>query len=284
MAYHANSVAPKSIEETIGHIAWTFAQSFTQSTPIQGLEPLVQLAGGDRGAAMQRFLANEARSMIPLSGGLGVLSNAISSTQKDIYNDWRTYLINRLPGVNTMLPEQIDPWTGQPVRDIDDPMLRILSALSPIKFSGGQEEWREWLLSTGFNQTSMLRRDSSGEYEFSPTERETIMKYVGEQELWREIDAIKDNKDYNAFLDDLRNHRNSGKDSDKVDLPPQTGPVYEKIRKILKAGLERAEQKALANGDIPVDTILGAKLAKKYLRYGNIQQAIEVQQETLNLQ
>lgn len=284
MAYHANSVAPKSIEETIGHIAWTFAQSFTQSTPIQGLEPLVQLAGGDRGAAMQRFLANEARSMIPMSGGLGVLSNAISSTQKDIYNDWRTYLANRLPGVNTLLPEQIDPWTGDPVRNIDDPMLRILSALSPIKVSGGQEEWRQWLLSTGFNQTSMLRRDSSGEYEFSPTERETIMKYVGEQELWREVDAIKGNKDYNDFLDDLRNHRNSGKDSDKVDLPPQTGPVYEKLRKILKTGLERAEQKALANGDIPVDTILGAKLAKKYLRFGNIQKAIEVQQDTLNQQ
>ena len=183
-----------------------------------------------------------------------------------------------------MLPEQIDPWTGDSIRDIDNPMLRILNALSPIKVSGEKEDWRQWLLSTGFNQTSMLRKDSSGEYEFSPTERETIMKYVGEQELWREIDKIKDNPEYNAFLDDLRNHRNSGKDSNVVDLPPGTGPVYDKIRKILKQGLERAEQKALRNGDIPVDTILGAKLAKKYLRFGNIQEAINVQQETLQQQ
>ena len=284
MAYHANHIGPKAIEDTMGQIAWTFAQSFTQSTPIQGLEPLVQLAGGDRGAALQRFIANETRSMIPMSGALGATANAVSIAQKDIYNDWRTYLINRLPGVNTLLPEQIDPWTGDSVRDIDDPMLRIVNALSPIKVSGEKEEWRQWLLSTGFNQTSMLRKDSSGEYEFSPTERETIMKYVGEQELWREIDKIKDNPEYNAFLDDLRNHRNSGKDSNVVDLPPQTGPVYDKIRKILKQGLERAEQKALRNGDIPVDTILGAKLAKKYLRFGNIQEAINVQQETLQQQ
>ena len=284
MAYHANSIAPKAIEETAGHIMWTFAQSFTGNTPIGGLEPLVQLAGGDRGAAMQRFLANEARSMIPLSGAMGVTANAVSSSQKDIYNDWRTYLINRLPGVNTLLPDQIDVWTGKPIREIDDPMLRIINALSPIKVNGDGEEWRQWLLSTGFNKTSMLRKDSSGEYEFTPQERETIMKYVGEQELWRDVERISKDPEYNNFLDDLRNHRKSGKDSQEIDLPEQTGPVYEELRKVLKRGLERAEQKALANGDIPVDTILGAKLAKKYLRYGNIQKAIQVQQETLNQQ
>ena len=50
--------------------------------------------------------------MIPMSGALGATANAVSIAQKDIYNDWRTYLMNRLPGVNTLLPEQIDPWTG----------------------------------------------------------------------------------------------------------------------------------------------------------------------------
>tara|TARA_R100000084_G_scaffold39122_2_gene15864 strand:+ start:4 stop:2142 length:2139 start_codon:yes stop_codon:yes gene_type:complete len=286
LAYHANSVAPKAIEETIGQIAWTFAQSFTQSTPIQGLEPLVQLAGGDRGAAVQRYIANEARSMIPMSGALGVTANAVSIAQKDIYNDWRTYLINRLPGVNALLPEQIDPWTGNPVRDIDNPMLRIMNALSPIKISGEQEDWREWLLSTGFNQTTMLRKDSSGEYEYSPQEREIVMKYLGEQQLWKRI-ASKEfmgNESYNAFLEDLRNHRNSGKDSKTVDLPPQTGPVYSALRKLLKDGLARAELKALNNGDIPIDTILGAKIAKEYLRFGRIEDAIKAQQKTLNQQ
>jgi hypothetical protein len=284
IAYHANHIGPKAIENTMGQIAWTFAQSFTANTPIEGLNPLVQLAGGDQGAAVQRYIANETRSMIPMSGALGVTANAVSIAQKDIYNDWRTYLFNRLPGVNTLLPEQIDPWTGDAIRDIDNPMLRIINALSPIKVSGEQEEWRQWLLSTGFNATSILRKDSSNSYEFSPTERETILKYVGEQELWREVDKIKGNPEYNAFLDDLRNHRNSGNDSDVINLPPKTGPVYDKLRTILKQGLERAENKAIRNGDIPIDTILGAKLAKKYLRFGNIQEAIKVQQETLQQQ
>jgi len=283
MAYHANSISPKVIEDTIGQITWTFAQSFTGNTPLGGLESLVQLAGGDRGAAMQRFIANEARSMVPLSGGLGVTANAISSTQKDIYNDWRTYLMNRLPGVNAMLPEQIDVWTGNAIREFE-PMLRIINALSPIKVSTATEEWRQWLLSTGFNGTSMLRKDSSGEYEFTPEEREVIMGYVGKQELWREIEKISKRDDYNQFLDDLRNHRKSGKDSRDVDLPEQTGPVYTHIRKILRQGLERAEQQALRDEVFPIDTVLGAKLAKKYLKYGNVQQAIQAQQDTLNLQ
>ena len=163
-------------------------------------------------------------------------------------------------------------------------MLRIINALSPIKVSGGKEEWREWLLSTGFNGTSMLRKDSSGSYEFSPQEREIIMGYVGEQDLWKEVEAISKDKSYNVFLDDLRAQRSSGTENRQNALPEQTGPVYDALRKVLKRGLERAEQKALANGDIPVDTILGAKLARKYLKFGNIQEAINVQQSTTNQQ
>jgi hypothetical protein len=284
MALHANSISPKSIEDTMGQIAWTFAQSFTASTPIEGLDPLVKLVGGDRGAAVQRYIANEMRSMVPLSGLAGVTANAISSTQKDIYNDWRAYLMNRLPGVNTLLPEQIDPWTGDPIRDIEDPMLRIINAVTPVKVSAGKEEWRQWLLSTGFNDTVMLNKDSSNSYKYSSTERAAVMKYFKEQQLWRKVEKMSKNPKYKMELDILRNHRNSGKDSKVVELPTGTGEIYTELSKILSQGKERAEQKALANGDIPIDTILGARLAKKYLRFGNTQKAINVQQETLQQQ
>ena len=41
-----------------------------------------------------------------------------------------------------MLPDQIDIWTGNPVNDIDNPYLRALNALSPVKVSGTNEPWR----------------------------------------------------------------------------------------------------------------------------------------------
>lgn len=67
---------------------------------------------------------------------MGVLSQAITSSQKDIHGDMMEYLMNRLPIASSMLPEQIDFWTGQPLNDIDNPVLRILNSVSPMKFSG----------------------------------------------------------------------------------------------------------------------------------------------------
>ena len=283
-AYHARDIGQKSIEDKFGQLAWTFAQSFTGATPISGLEPLVQLVGGDGGAAVQRFIANETRSMVPMSGAMSVLANAVSISQKDIYNDWRTYLMNRLPGVNTLLPEQIDIWTGNPIREIDNPMLRIMNALSPIKVSEGPEEWRQWLLNSGFNGTHMLRKDSTGAYDLSPEERETIMKYVGEQELWREVEKISKDPQYNFFLDELREGRNEefnrqmrGEITRNQFLPEQTGPVYARLNKLVKQAQEKAERKALENGDIPIDSIYGALLSRKYLKHGNVQAALEEQ-------
>jgi hypothetical protein len=110
------------------------------------------------------------------------------------------------------------------------------------------------------------------------------MKYFKEQQLWRKVEKMSKNPKYKMELDILRNHRNSGKDSKVVELPTGTGEIYTELSKILSQGKERAEQKALANGDIPIDTILGARLAKKYLRFGNTQKAINVQQETLQQQ
>ena len=283
-AYHARDIGQKSIEDKFGQLAWTFAQSFTGATPISGLEPLVQLVGGDGGAAVQRFIANETRSMVPMSGAMSVLANAVSISQKDIYNDWRTYLMNRLPGVNTLLPEQIDIWTGNPIREIDNPMLRIMNALSPIKVSEGPEEWRQWLLNSGFNGTHMLRKDSTGAYDLSPEERETIMKYVGEQELWREVEKISKDPQYNFFLDELREGRNEefnrqmrGEITRNQFLPEQTGPVYARLNKLVKQAQEKAERMALENGDIPIDSIYGALLSRKYLKHGNVQAALEEQ-------
>ena len=280
-AYHARDIGSKSIQDKFDQLAWTFAQSFTGATPISGLEPLVQLVGGDRGAALQRFIANETRSMVPMSGAMSVLANSVSTAQRDIYNDWRTYLMNRLPGVNTLLPEQIDVWTGNPIREIDNPMLRIMNALSPIKVSEGPEEWRQWLLNSGFNGTHMLRKDSTGAYELSPEEREIIMKYVGEQELWKEVETMSTDDKYNLFLDELREGRNQefnsqmrGEITKNQFLPEQVGPVYERLNKLVKQAQERAERKALENGDIPRDSIYGALLSRKYLKYGNVQRAL----------
>ena len=132
-----------------------------------------------------RLAANEFRTMVPMSGAVGVFANAISSSQKDIHDDIMGYVANRVPGFNTLLPERIDVWTGKPINDIDNPWLRALNAFNPVPISDGGEPWRQWLLRSGWDGMRMLRKDSTGKYEYTPAEREELYKIMGKMGLWK---------------------------------------------------------------------------------------------------
>lgn len=284
IAYHQRDISESALESWHGKMLFTIAESFVSSTPLSGLDTLVALANpsSDGSAAWSRFMANEVRSYIPSSGLLGVGANLISSTQKDIYDDFYGYLANRLPGVNTMLPEQIDYWTGDPVKEYTDPMLRIFNALSPIKVSEGEEPWRKWLLESGFNSTEAFSKDSTGAIDFTPEQRQVIAKYVGEQQLWKKIEKMSTNDRYNRELEDLRAHRQSGMDSDEIKLKESNLSVYRELRRIVKQAVSVAELKALQNGDINLDTVEGSYIANQYLKMGDIEGAVRIQQKYLN--
>ena len=131
-AFHANDISPEKSGEIMDRLAWTLSATFLDKTYLKGLEPLIKIANGDE-TALNRAGANFARSFIPAAGFLGVGANLVSSSQKDIYKDMMGYIKNRIPVVNTTLPEQIDFWTGKALNDIDNPILRALNAISPIK-------------------------------------------------------------------------------------------------------------------------------------------------------
>ena len=138
------------------------------------------------------------------------MSNAITSTQKDINTDIIKYVQNKIPIASSFLPEQKDIWTGEPLNDIDNPWLRILNSLSPVKVSGTQEPWREWLLTTGWDGLSRLRKDSTGSYEYTEAERELIYEYIGEMQLYKKLIPLMKDPEYNKQTRLLRSHRAAG--------------------------------------------------------------------------
>jgi hypothetical protein len=115
LAYYQRDVGSTVTEDWVGKLGYTFSMTFANQTWLAGLEPLVAILNQETGAA-ERLLANQARSFIPQSGSLGVVAKAIDNSQKDIYKDFLGYIKNRLPGLNTTLPQQIDIYTGKPVK------------------------------------------------------------------------------------------------------------------------------------------------------------------------
>jgi len=287
MAYYAKDLNEPMIANWQGKLAWTLSASFLNETPLQGFEPLIAATNGDL-SGWNRLIANTTRAMLPLSGGAGVLANAISSSQKDLQGEVTEYLKNRLPGFNLLLPEQIDIWTGEPLNDVDHPFLRILNAISPVKVSGTAEPWRQWLQEIQWDGLSRLRKTSGGKYEYTPAEREYVYKKIGSYQLYKEIEKLMKVKKYRQQIEALRAHRSTDVDSknELIELKKNLLPIYQEINRIIRNAQKRAELELLADAKFRhiVETIQTQDHVDSQMKQGNIQGAGYLQKKNLEKQ
>ena len=252
-AFHANDISPEKSGEIMDRLAWTISATFLDKTYLKGLEPLIKIANGDE-TALNRAGANFARSFIPAAGFLGVGANLVSSSQKDIHKDMMGYIKNRIPVVNTTLPEQIDFWTGKALNDIDNPILRALNAISPIKISDDREDWRKWLQETGWDGHAMIRRDSSGKHEYTPEQREAIYRLIAKQNLAARIasDEFMNNKEFNRIIDEVKDLKKKGervydRDGNPIEYRVQLTSVHTAIEKLIREAKAQAEAELLSD-------------------------------------
>tara|TARA_B100000700_G_scaffold256615_1_gene289943 strand:- start:1833 stop:6068 length:4236 start_codon:yes stop_codon:yes gene_type:complete len=285
MSYYAKDLNEPVLASWQSKLSWTLAASFLNETPLQGFEPLIAATNGDL-SGWTRLIANTSRSFLPLSGGAGVLANAISSSQKDLEGEVREYIANRLPGFNHALPEQIDIWTGTPLNDIDNPFLRILNAMSPIKVSGTREPWRVWLQEIQYDGLSRLKKDSTGSYEYSAKEREVIYQYLGEMKLYKEIERIMKNPKYKEDIAALRVHRSTNADllNDRLSLKKKQLPVYQEINFVLRRAQQEAENRLLMEHPEIADVIRAQQEINYNMKKGNVERAGEIQKRDLETQ
>ncbi len=287
MARYATDIEKPFLEDWQAKLMWTLSASFLNETPLQGMEPLVAALNGDI-SAWNRLVANSARGWIPMSSALGVLSDAISETQKDISGEIHEYVMNRLPVLSGLLPNQVDFWTGQPLNQNQNLIGKALNAINPLKVNEGAEPWRIWLHRTGWSGHSKLNKDSTGSYTYSTKERELIMQFMGEDKLDKEIIKLMKSKKFNNQLDVLRNHRvkEEGLDDDRLKLKVMDLPVNQAISLLVRESQQRAEARLARDYPKIANIILLNRAAKAQMREGNVTGAIDIQkkeQETRQL-
>lgn len=270
LAYYSRDIGSTLTESFVDKLAWTISATFVNKSWTAGLEPVVAVANGDE-TAITRFLANEVRVAIPLSGALGVVSNAITSSQKDIYKDLVGYVMNKVPGFSSQLPEQIDIYTGKPLNDIDNPILRTLNAVNPVKISEGTEPWRQWLIDSGWDGVQMIRKDSTGNHEYTPQEREVLYRYIGEQQLWKQFDKLSKNKKYNDQLDRIRAMRVQGRPSEEIQAAQSE--VYSVMNDIMSQAQKAAELRMQQENEPMWRSIQESLTNKNLMKQGRIDDA-----------
>ena len=285
MSYYASDLNEPMLRNWQGKLVWTLSSSFLNETPLQGFEPLVAATNGDL-SGWNRLVANTSRAMLPLSGGAGVLANAIDGAQKDLDGEIQEYIANRLPFFKSNLPNQIDIWTGEPLNDVDHPFLRMLNAISPIKVSGTAEPWRQWLMEIQYDGLSRLRKDSSGSYEYTPREREYIYTKIGEQKLFKKIERIMKSSKYKKEIEWLRAHRSTDVDTrnEMVVLKKKLLPVYQEINKIIRDAQKVAEIQLLNERPDIAETISDQLLINQRMKQGDVPGAGVIQKKNLEKQ
>ena len=275
LGYYATDIGSELTEDLHHKISWTIAAGFTNKTFMSGLEPLVKLASGDT-TAMSRLMANEARAYVPLSGAAGVVAKAISSSQKDIHADMVGYVQNNIPGFNTALPERIDVWTGKPINDIDNPVLRFFNALNPVPVSDGIEPWRKWLLETGWDGMKLLRKTSDGKYDYTPEERTEVYKYMGRMDLYKKVEKLMKSPRIKHQLDAMRRLRASNQSYDFVTIKTEGLPVYDYLNNIVREAQILAEQQMNMKNPTISDKIKANTQIKHLVDQGKVSDAKKI--------
>jgi hypothetical protein len=282
LAYYAGDIDENLLENWESKLAWTIGATFLNETPLAGVEPLFDALNGNV-RAFNRLVSQSLSSWIPASGGLGVIANATDAAQKDINGEIISFIKNRIPGLKSTLPNQIDIWTGKPINDIDNPYLKALNALMPIQISGSNEDWRDFLKDIEYKGLSMLNMDSTGSYEWKPEDREIINTYIGEQELWKEVKRIMNRTDYQDQIKALKKLRNSNiqLNDNKIDLKTSLLPLHKDLNKVVRNALKIAEARYLREHPHIQTSINNAQQAKQRMEAGDVEGAAEIQKKDL---
>lgn len=178
--FNASRVDQAVTEDLFRKISYSISMNVANKTFLSGFEPLVSMLSGDEGA-WNRFLATQIDSAIPYTGARSLLSQAITPQLKDVENDIGQYLKNRnkfLFSGDEQLRDLVDVYTGEPIK-YQEPLTAAANALMPFfKSNGGTEPWRQWLLSTGWDNLQTLRVDRNTNQPLTVEQRSRINNWI----------------------------------------------------------------------------------------------------------
>jgi hypothetical protein len=156
--------------------------NITNKTFLSGFEPVVRIFNGDPGAA-QRLLAMQVNSHLPGAGVRSILNKAIAPQLKDVEKNFFGYLANMnkfIPPVGAELHDLLDIYTGKPI-DYTDGINRAINSVLPFfKTNGGNEEWRQKLLATGWDNLQTKRSNPISGQPLTPEERHFVNNWIGQ--------------------------------------------------------------------------------------------------------
>ena len=283
--YFSNRVDQSITEQLYQKLAFSISMNVANKTFLSGFEPLVSMFSGDEGA-FNRFVVNQADSLIPFapSGMRSILNNAVAPQLKDVENDWQSLMSNKWKFMQPpSLIDQLDIYTGKPIR-FHEPMTALSNSFLPFgKSNGDMEPWRQWLLSTGWDNVSSMRINPVTKELLSPEDRHWINNWIAKNmNLAGQIEGMMTHPKgfWSKKMDEYR--KNRGFQSQK-DFPLKEFVVHKELDRIHRnamkyacAALERYHRQYSKVG-------VQNNRIKNALRQGNVPEALKANESKQEL-
>ena len=181
-------------ETELQKISLVVAQAVTSKSYLAGIQSFVDLFGG-RPGQFDRIIAGLGNNIIPMSGLRNELGKLFTPYMREIGSGIdqsvrnRNLITEQIPGVK-QLPIKYDMLNGQPIKDWDF-LTRAYNAVSPVQLNLDQSAGRNFLFDSGYDlRMSTYYAPDSTNLTDSPRVRSEFQRYIGMQNLERELDKL----------------------------------------------------------------------------------------------
>ena len=230
-AYEARRSDQAFMEDLYRKMAHAITMNVTNQTFFKQFEPLAALLGKDP-TAWSRFAANTANMVIPLSGLRTIVNNTFAPQLKDVKRDLGSMIANRTFKVFNTLENEIDIYTGEPINYVNPINAGINSILPFLKSNGGMEPWRQWLLETGWDGGSRIRKNPDTGFEYEPADRQWIHRYIAQHtNLAGQLQALSVSPELNKELKEYKQQLDAGQFTQE-EFPIEMTKAYQQINTI----------------------------------------------------
>jgi len=263
---------PNDVGELLKKVAFVFGASFKDRTYMAGLEPFMDVTRGDVGAINRWASSFLSASAIRGSSQMAEIARLMDPELKLINNELEAMIMNRLPGVKSLLPAEYDWIDGGEVNTPDSIWARLRNTYTPWKESGEISPEKQFLIDIEYDATATLRTNGQGE-KLSTAEQSEILSIMGRDKRWKAgIQRVMEKTDGVG-----KGYRKRFKEGQGKTLPMDTS-TFESVHMKLDAELRRAMGDAITGSkyftDIRRRQYVRERTAE-YLKRGQQEEALE---------
>jgi len=256
-------IGETAVENLFNKISFVLASAVTDRTVLSGLEPLMQMVGGN-GASATRWSAGFLNSLGPLASARNDFGKLLSEGLREVDTDLMQYIQNRNLYTEHLNPDNRLPYVYSPidgkVANSYGLLQRLWNATNVMQVHEGQSEEQEFITAFEYDLNTTFKTRNGVALE--PTERSALFKLMGEDGYFKsELRTImNDAKDWKTIAE-LHKLRRSGVSSEDVN-----SQKWQNIGTRIRQAQNYAEELAFARLDPAMREAIETRILNRRLQ------------------